>query len=677
MQTTKEYSDFPHEVRHDEHLRITMPDGIELAARVWRPRDSDNTPVPAILEYIPYRRRDLTRARDAVMHPWFAGHGYASVRVDMRGSGDSDGLLPDEYTRRELEDGCAVLRWLAEQPWCNGRAGMIGISWGGFNGLQIAAMQPPELQAVVAVCATDDRYADDVHYMGGCVLGDNLSWASAMFAHTSLPPDPAMVGARWRDMWLERLEAVEPWAAEWLRHPHRDEYWRHGSVCEDWDAIKCPVFAASGWADGYSNAVFRLMEKLKVPRLGLIGPWSHAYPHLGVPGPAIGFLQELLRWWDRWLKDRDTGIMNEPMLRTWLQDTMPPATRYVERPGRWVGENTWPSVNIESRSYLLAAGTRLVDASVTVAAESLSVQSPLTVGLYAGKWCPYPMGPDLPHDQREEDGGALVFETRPLDEPLEILGSPEVELVVSVDRPVAMVAARLSDVAPDGKATRVTYGLMNLCQRERRDQPAPLAAGERYRVQVMLNGCAQHFPAGHRLRLSISTSYWPLAWPPPEPVRLTIVTGESRLTLPVRQPNRDEPRVSPFQAPERAPPIEITPIVSPHHNWWVKRDLAEDVSTLEVINDSGSYRIEEIDLEVRRRTLEWYTTRADDFASARGETKSTVGFRRGDWRIETDTHTIMTCDRDYFYIHARLDAYENSKRICARNWDIKIPRELV
>jgi len=677
MQTITPVSEFPNAVRHDEHVRIPMADGVELAARVWRPAGSDDSPVPAILEYIPYRRRDLTRARDAVMHPYFAGHGYASVRVDMRGSGDSEGVLPDEYTQQELDDGCAVLRWLAAQPWCNGRAGMIGISWGGFNGLQIAAMRPPELQAVVAVCATDDRYADDVHYMGGCLLGDNLSWAGTMFAYDSLPPDPEMVGERWRDMWHRRLEAIEPWAALWLQHQHRDDYWRHGSVCEDWDAIQCPVLTASGWADGYSNAVFRLMENLNVPRMGLVGPWSHKYPHQGVPGPAIGFLQEVLRWWDHWLKDRDSGIMNEPMLRAWLQDPVPPVTSYHERPGRWVGENAWPSPRIECSSYTLAPRAHLAAATETVPEKTLTVQSPLTVGLFAGKWCSYAATPDLPHDQREEDGGALVFESDPLEQPLEILGSPEVELTLSADKPVAMVAARLSDVAPDDKATRVTYGLLNLCQRERRDRPDPLQPGEQYRVRAALNGCAQHFPAGHRLRLSISTSYWPLAWLPPESVRLSIVTGQSRLTLPVRETGRDEPRVTPFAEPEGAPGLEVNQVEPPHHNWWVKRDLAEDVSTLEVINDAGSFRIEEIDLEVTRRTLEWYTTKSDDFGSARGEVKAIVGFQRGDWRVGTETHTIMTCDRDCFYIHARLNAYEGNKRVCARNWDIAIPRELV
>ncbi|HKJ87155.1 MAG TPA: CocE/NonD family hydrolase, partial [Gammaproteobacteria bacterium] len=293
----KTVHDFPHYVRELENVWIPMSDGAHLAARIWMPEDAEVHPVPAILEYIPYRKRDMTRYRDDQNHPYFAGHGYVSVRVDLRGSGDSDGVLEDEYLQQELDDGVEVIRWLAQQPWCDGNVGMIGISWGGFNGLQMAALRPPELKAVITVCSTDDRYADDVHHMGGCLLGDNLSWASVMFAYNSCPPDPAIVGDRWRGMWFRRLEGSGLWLEKWLRHQHRDDYWKHGSICENYAEVQCPVFAVSGWADGYSNAVFRMLANLNVPRKGLIGPWSHKYPHLGKPGPAIGFLQEALRWW--------------------------------------------------------------------------------------------------------------------------------------------------------------------------------------------------------------------------------------------------------------------------------------------------------------------------------------------------------------------------------------------
>jgi len=667
---------FPHEVRQIENTTIPLPEGTSLAARIWMPADAEKRPVPAILEYIPYRKRDFTRSRDDVNHFWFAGHGYACVRVDVRGSGDSDGVLRDEYLQQELDDGLDVLRWIAAQPWCSGRVGMIGKSWGGFNGLQIAALAPPELHAVIAVCASDDRYADDIHYMGGCLLGDNLSWAATMAAHTSSPPDPALVGERWRDLWLQRLQKSGLWLETWLEHQRRDEYWKHGSICEDFSAVRCPVMAVSGWADGYSNSVFRLLRHLSVPRKGLIGPWSHKYPHLGIPGPAIGFLQEALRWWDHWLKDEETGVMEEPMLRAWMQESVRPTTHYEVRPGRWVGEPCWPSPQVEDRRYALAPG-RLAPADDEVPEHPLTVQSPLSVGLFAGKWCSFTATPDLPHDQREEDGGALVFESAPLVEPLEILGAPVVELDVASSRPVAMVAVRLSDVAPSDKATRVTYGLLNLTHRDSHERPEPLEPGRRYRVPVQLNEVAQSFPVGHRLRISISTSYWPIAWPPPEPVRLTIHTGSSSLLLPVRAPRPEDDALRTFAEPEGAPGPATTMIRPRHYAWNVHRDLAEDISTLEVVKDEGVFRLDELDLELTMSTVERYRYWEDRFDSLRGEVENVRGWRRGDWNVRTFSRTLLTCNAEEFRIRAELDAYEDEQRIHCQSWDRRIPRDLL
>ncbi len=670
-------TEFPHEVVHEETW-IPLSDGCRLGARIWRPKGSETSPVPAILEYIPYRKRDLTAERDVQSHAYFAGHGYAGVRVDLRGSGESDGVLIDEYLPRELEDGVEVLRWLAAQPWCTGDVGMIGISWGGFNGLQIAALQPPELKAVITLCSTDDRYADDVHHMGGCLLGDNLSWASTMFDHNACPPDPALVGERWREMWMERLEGSGLWLEKWLQHQRRDAYWKHGSVCEDFSAIKCPVYAVSGWADGYCNAVFRLLKGLEVPRKGLVGPWAHKYPHLGVPGPAIGFLQECLRWWDHCLKGIDTGIMDEPMLRVWMQDSVPPSTRYDIRPGRWVAEPTWPSPNIEPTSFKLTYGHDLVPESQEVEARDMDIQSPLFVGLYAGKWCSYNAPPDLPHDQRDEDGGALVFETGRLSEPIEICGQPTVTLDLAADQPVAMVAVRLIDVAPDDRSTRVSYGLLNLTHRDSDEYPEPLEPGKRYRVTVKLKHIAQHFPAGHSIRLSVSTVYWPVAWPSPRPVKLALYMGESRLTLPVRPPRpEDDATLRPFDEPEGAPPINKTLVAPTRQHWTVIRDLANDVNSLEVLNDEGAYRLDDIDLTIANQVTERYTYNDSDYDSLRGWCEWRRSFQRGDWRVHTITRTLLTSNETHFRIRATLDAYEGDSRVYARTWDTEIPRDLV
>ncbi|MER7779522.1 CocE/NonD family hydrolase [Streptomyces sp. NPDC096191] len=678
-------TDLPHQVREEAHVLIPMSDGVRLSAHVWRPVSSDGEPVPAILEYIPYRKRDLTSVRDSLHHPYLAGHGYACVRVDLRGTGDSEGVLTDEYLEREQRDAEEVLAWLAQRPWCDGGTGMMGISWGAFAALQVAARRPPSLKAIAIASFTDDRYADDMHYMGGVLLSDSLAEAGTMFAYGTCPPDPEVVGDRWRDMWHERLEHTRPWVLEWLRHQRRDDYWRHASVCEDYAAVQCPVLASSGWADGYSNAVTRLLAHLDVPRKGMIGPWSHKFPHLGEPGPAIGYLQELVRWWDHWLKGADNGVMDGPMLRTWMQDSVPPSTSYAERPGRWVAEPVWPSPHVRERVHPL---TRHRIGEPETGENSgknterglLTVQSPLSVGQFAGKWASYNAPPDLPYDQREEDGGSLVFETETLAEPVEILGSPRVDLEVSVDQPVAMVAARLSDVAPDGRATRVTYGLLNLTRRDGGDAPTALEPGRRYRASVHLNSVAQAFPAGHRIRLSLSTSYWPLAWPPPRPVLLSVHEGTSTLALPVR-PMLDHDatpsEAHPFGPSEGTPALRTTQVTPPEQQWEVRRELVTYGSVLEIVKDAGTVRYDDIDLEVGRRAVERYGVVADDFTSATGESTWTMRFHRDDWDTEIVTHTELSCDERDFHVSATLDAYEGPRRVFSRTWNESVPRDLL
>lgn len=671
----KTITEYPHEIIEEENVWVPVTDGLKLAARIWRPKNSGDTPVPAILEYIPYRKRFGSAVRDEITHKFLAGHGYACIRLDIRGSGESEGVLTDEYLQSELDDGIEALKWIAAQDWCDGNIGMMGISWGGFNGLQIAAMQPPELKAIVTVSSSDDRYADDIHHMGGTLLGDNLSWSSVMFSYNTMPPDPALVGDRWRDMWAERLAGSGLWLKTWLEHQRRDKYWRHGSICEDYSDVKIPVFAVSGWADGYTNTVFRLMENLDVPRKGLVGPWGHTYPHLGRPGPAIDFLGELLRWWDRWLKGEDTGVENDPQICAWMQESAPPNPEYDHRPGRWVTEKDWPSPDIENRVYTLDTGRHLQPGEDGVERMGLDVMSPVTLGLFAGKWCSYATGPDLSGDQRSEDGGGLVFQTDPLEEPVEILGAPVIELDLSSDKPLAMVAVRLSDMRPDHQVTRVTYGLMNLTHRDSRQHPEPLEPGKRYTVQVPLNHIAQTFPAGHRIRVSVSTVYWPLAWTPPEPTKLTIHTGTSRIWLPCRQVGTEDELVRQFGEPVGAAPPAQTVLRNGEHTWKVYRDLASKSSELEVVDDRGAFRFDDIDLSVEAKAVERYCAVMGDFTSVKGITEWHRSLSRGDWKISTRTRTCLTSDKDNFYIDAELDAYEGDARFDCRSWRETIPRD--
>lgn len=669
-------SDLPHDVTVIEHQEIPMADGTRLSARIWIPESARDRPVPALLEYIPYRKRDLTRDRDEIHAPYLAGHGFAFARVDIRGCGDSEGFITDEYSEAELADGVDVIQWLADQPWCSGSVGMMGISWGGIVALAIAARRPPALRALVAVCGSTDTYEENMHYQGGCMLTDNLSEATTMFAFQSLPPDPQIVGEKWRAMWRERLEHCEPWILPWLEHQRRDEYWRRTSV-EDLSAIQCPVMAVSGWADGFTNSVFRLVERLEVPRQGLIGPWSHMYPHTGEPGPAIGFLQEVRRWFGQWLRDEDNGVTSEPSLTVWMQDSMPPQFRaYAERLGRWVAEPSWPSPHVDARRIPFGDGRELrLDGTRPEHAEPRDIDSPLTLGLYAGKWCSYAATPDLPGDQREEDGGALVFESEPLREPLEALGMPQVELTLSADRPLAQVAVRLNDVFPDGRVSRVTYGLKNLTHRESHSDPKPIIPGEKMRVRVGLNGFGQRFAKGHRLRVSISTSYWPLVWPAPEHATVTLYPEECALILPERTPHDLAP--PDFDAPEGTEPSAVRWLHEPKRNWLVERDLGADTAALDVVRHDDHFVVEPIDLEVEKRTRERYSSRAHDFDSIRGETRTERRFVRGSHRVHIETRTLLTATPRHFRVHATIDAHEGEERVWSRSWTEQIERDLL
>ncbi len=665
----------PRRLREIETLWIPMSDGCRLAARLWLPEDAEANPVPAIIEYLPYRRGDGTAARDAINHHYFAGHGYACLRIDIRGSGDSEGLFDDEYSPQEQADCVEAIAWIARQPWCSGAVGMWGISWGGFNSLQVAAHRPPALKAIITVCSTDDRYADDTHYMGGCLLLGNLNWGANMFAIATKPPDPKVVGERWRDIWLERLENIPHLVGMWTEHQRRDDYWRQGSVCEDFSAIECAVFAVGGWADSYTNAIPRLLAGLTAPRLGLIGPWGHAYPHRARPGPAIGFLQESLRWWDHWLKGRDTGIMAEPMLRAWMQEAMPPASYYEEYPGRWVSETEWPSERIGTRSWNFADNGAL--AGAPSAADPVTIASPQSVGMASGAWCPYGRPGDLPSDQRIDDGHAVLFETGPLAERLELLGAPALFAEVSADRPNAFLVARLSLVAPDGAATRISYGVLNLTHRDSHAEPTPLVPGQKYRIRIQLNDVGQAVPPGHRIRLGLTNAYWPTIWPSPEPVTVTLYPAESRLDLPVRPARDEDNRLRPFEQPEGSPPLETVVTRRESRKRRAEIDLTDSRVTVVSFKDRGAERLVESGIATSDEGIETYAIAADDPLSARAEMRWRTSLSRDDWRIRTETTTVQTATADNFLITTSLDAYEGETRIFARSWTLAIARDLV
>ena len=656
-------------VRIVEHpdMGIVMPDGCRLSARVWLPEDAAAHPVPAVLEYIPYRKRDGTLPRDEMMHPYVAGHGYACVRVDMRGNGDSEGLMDDEYSQQEMDDAVAVIDWLSRQPWCSGAVGMMGKSWGGFNCLQAAYNQPPALKAVVSVCATTDRFADDIHYKGGCLLGENFGWGAVMLSYSSRPPDPEL-RPDWREMWLDRLQN-EPWLApRWAALQERGAYWKHGSVGEDYARMQTPVLIWGGWADNYMNTVSHLVQNVPAPVKGIVGPWVHQYPHTAVPGPRVGFLQVALRWWDRWLKGIENGAEDDPAYRVWMMDSDAPDASAPYRPGHWVAEAEWPSPRVTSRVLHLGAdglGDSVGDLSV-------SIDTPQDLGFHTGEFFPMGLNAEMPGDQTPDDAMSVCFDTAPLDAGLDLLGASRLQLRLASDKPLGFVVARLCDVAPDGSSVRIAHGMLNLCHRDSREHPALMVPGQAVDVAFDIDHMAYRLAPGHCLRLALSNSYWPFVWPSPEQGCLTVTAGQ--LTLPVHQGSANE--WTPPE-PEHAAPWAHRVLRPGKTRRYIEDDLITGTRALIVEDDLGDAENLTHGLCTGESMSERWEIHPDDPLSARAVHVWEQRLSRGDWAVRTKAEAEMTATATHLRMQATLRAWEGDVLVFERAWDDTVPRRFV
>ena len=651
-----------------ENVFIPVAGGRCLSARIWLPDMARQHPVPAILEYLPYRKRDGTAQRDESTYPVFARAGYAGVRVDISGTGESDGCFDDEYSEQEHADALEVIEWIAAQPWCDGNLGMMGISWGGFNSLQVAALRPEPLKAVIAIGTTVDRYNDDIHYKGGCLLSCNFSWSATMLSVASKPPDPVIVGERWRKMWQQRLE-TQPFPLEiWLSHQRRDEYWKRGSVCECYDSISTPSLVISGWGDGYVNAPPAMVRHSIPPSRAINGPWVHHYPHQGLPGPAMDFHREAVGWWDCWLKGKQDGIGSVPDYRAYILENVRPGTRRMSDPGRWVSEVRWPPDRPNDRSLYLIAGS-LSDA-VPQQVDNLSVCSPQDCGTACGEFFPMQTDGEMPGDQRLDDAGSLVFQTPCLESPLEVLGRPRLRLRAALDRPIGNLIARLVDVQPDGTCARVTWGVLNLAHRRSQSSPAAMEPGVFEDVDLVLNECGYRFPAGHRLRISLSTAYWPMVLPPPERVTVTIACGpHCRFDIPVRQ-GGDADRI-----PKPVEPVSVPENPGARFRRGVERNLQENLTSYRIYADTGTTVIPGHGMNTRHVREECWSIRADDPLSCRATAVRTSWLSREDWEVRTICESTFSCDESDYLITACVMAYEGNEEISKRSWECRIPRD--
>jgi len=580
------------DVRLLRNLRIPMRDGVVLAADLYLPDPGGSrstalpeAPIPVVMDYIPYRKDEVDPA--AMPHYLeLPRHGYAVARVDIRGTGGSEGHAIDEYVEQEQLDGYDAIEWLAEQPWCDGHVNMLGISYGGFTALQVATLQPPHLTSIIPVDFTDDRYTDDCHYRGGLLrLYYDLAWyGSRMIAWNAMPPDGIGRDPAAEAVWREHIERNEPYYLAWLRHQVDGPYWRQGSVADVADRIVCPAFLIGGWRDGYPNPPIRLFERLAGPKKLLIGPWDHRYPNVAIPGPRIDHLHEVVRWLDHWCRGIDDGVMREPAVVVYMQEAGSVDADRTETPGTWRAERSWPPAGASERGLALGPGGTLVpgaaweDGFATNAAEASAVPDgadrlayDATVGVTGGLWSGgVPFG--LPGDQRPDEALSLTYTSEPLASDLAILGRPRAIVHLASSASVIGVAVSLSDVAPDGVSNLVAKGMLNVTRRESLSDPRPLPPGQITEIDLEIDATGWRFRAGHRVRLSIAAADWPNVWPTPQPATLEIRHGaghRSRLILPV------VPSSGPLAAPSFRPsPIAVRHAAhtEPRPTWTVTRD---------------------------------------------------------------------------------------------------------
>ncbi len=645
-----------------EQAWIPMNDGVRLAATLYMPDGAKpNEKFPALLEYLPYRKDDGTAAEDYPHHSYFARRGYVSVRVDIRGFGASEGTPPErEYSEQEQEDGEHVIAWLSHQPWSNGNVGMFGISWGGFTALQMAMRHPPALKAILATDATAELFHDDVHYVDGIAHIDefelNMDMAEGWTGAPDYTLDEKVLGPRFD---------TAPWSLLYLKHQRDGPFWR--DRVQPLDEITIPAFLIGGLLDGYRDNVSAMLSQSKGPVKAIVGPWNHTFPNDAVPGPRIEWRNEAVRWFDHWLKGRDTGVEHDPRLVVYMQHWHPPDPSLENVPGEWRREDEWPPKS-EGRQLYFQPDHTLASSSPPITRHELKYVP--SIGVEAGFWWG-----ELLNDVRPVDAFSLVYDSAPLKEDVAILGQPYATLHVSATAPLADWIVRLSDVAPDGTVTQITGAGINGAQRDSMSEPEDLTPGETYRLSILMHLTSWVFPKGHRIRVAISNALWPMMLPTPYKMTTMLDLGGpdgSSLSLPVVPLiGKAAPPFSPPEPSEERSDIKTVGFPWPGE-WTVERDEARRKTTVHWKGKDAS-------------TFPWgteddyenLTYDADDehpeTCSVRGDAESifTLKSRTLTWR----GHLLVTTDQKNFYYKYTRELLKDGAIVKTKTWQETIARD--
>jgi putative CocE/NonD family hydrolase len=678
-----------HAVAALRDVRIPVSDGLELSANLWLPEPladgSGPDRFPAILEMVPYRKDDWRAASDEARGEYLAARGYAFCRLDIRGTGSSPGIALDEYTARETQDGAEVVEWLAAQPWCSGKVGMWGISYGGFTSIQVALLHPPHLAAIVPMMATDDRYTDDVHYLGGCATVSELSqYAVSMVGMNAMPPKAEYRGAAWAAEWRERLEATPIWLFEWLRQQHDGPYWRRGSLAPKWADLTTPTFLIGGWMDEYVDAALRMLERCtNAPRRALIGNWVHDTPEEAYPGPNVDWLHEMVRFFDHWLKGVDDGVMAEPTLVAFRHEWSEPDPFPTTWPGVWIAETSWPPADSTERVLHLATGDEPLRGRLTETAPTEPAierfRHRATIGTRAGlSWGAGSQPNGVARDLRPDDALVPTFTSAPLDAALDVLGVVAVELAWQSPVPVATAVVRLEDVAPDGTPFQVSAGILNLTHRLSHAEPEPLEPGAVTPIRVALRATAHRFAAGHRIRLSVASSMWPVVWPSPLPAEYGLHLGgqnAARLLLPIVPSARPPTLFPPFKT---TPPglREVGAYRGDPPRWEVVEDVIDGSVTVRT-SEFGEATLPDGRTTLYTGEALEMTARDADPAHARMHNEVVYRLREAGSEILIEANgTVRTTGTD-FHMNVGLRVSLDGAPFFERGWLETIPRQLV
>jgi uncharacterized protein len=654
-----------------KNVRIPMRDGTLLAADLYMP-EGRREPVPVVMEYIPYRKDEVGPGDR--FYAYLPQNGYIVARVDIRGTGASEGVATDEYVPTEQLDGYDAVEWLARQPFCDGNVNMMGISYGGFTSLQVATHQPPHLRTIIPMYFTDDRYTDDCHYRGGLLRQyyDVSYYGNFMIAYNALPPYPEW-SEDWAGVWTEHLERNEPYLLKWLDNQTDGEYWRRGSVGGIADRIQCPVFMIGGWRDGYPNPPLRLYEKLSVPRKVLVGPWNHAVPDVAVPGPRIDHLHEVVRWLDHWCKGRDTGIMDDPPVVVYMQHYERPDADRLEAAGAWRAERSWPAPGAGEVTLHADAGGRLAADPPADGGED-GFEYIASVGVTAGLWSGG-LQFGQPSDQRPDEALSLLYTSAPLREPIHVIGRPRAVVHVASTARVIGFSVSLNDVAPDGSSHLVAKGMVNATRHDSLTDPSPLTPGEVYELEIPIDCTAWRFDPGHRVRLAVASADWPNVWPTPEPATNTVHRGpahQTRLVLPT----------VPAKGSARAPTFRVSPVEPERHS------LRAEPPVWEVVHDALTRRVSVRLVERSTERVNASTVVSREYrlvtevdpdnpgaASARGRHVSTI--RRPGGITEATSEVSMQATPTHFHVLLGLHVNVNGLPHHSREWTKSVPRRLL